>query len=54
MREVKVSIRIDGDELPLIAAIKEVAKKHKVNVEKNFIHKTKNVKEANREGGDRR
>lgn len=45
MREVKISIRMESDELPLIKEIKEVAKKHGVK-ENHFIYRTKVIGES--------
>lgn len=43
MKEVKISIRTEKDELPLIKKIKELAIKEGVN-ENQFIYRIKNVK----------
>lgn len=42
MIEVKISIRMDGDEIPLIQEIKNLAKKHGVK-ENHFIYRIKNI-----------
>jgi len=43
MIELKISIRMESDELPLIKEIKEVAKKHGVDVKNHFIYRTKTI-----------
>lgn len=48
MIEIKISIRMQGDELPLIKEIKKVAEKHKVDVDNNFIYRTKIYKNIGR------
>ena len=40
MKELKISIRLEGDEIPLIKELKEIAKKHGVK-ENHIIYRVK-------------
>ena len=43
MKEVKISIRMDGDEIPLIKEIKNLAIKTHGVKENHFIYRIKNI-----------